>query len=102
MLGHARAILSEQASLLDELGLTPELHQKPEPNHNNPTYSSELIIHFWESVALMEGRHDLIDVIEFHVVQNNEPAASTEELVSWLKAVVEDVCEKRRAKIREN
>ncbi|WP_447601943.1 hypothetical protein [Nitrospira sp. Nam80] len=62
-----------------------------------PEYSSEVMIYFWDSIALGEGRHDLADVIEFHAVEQGKPTASMEEIEVWIGSALQDVCDRRRA-----
>lgn len=83
----AVALLEQRRSVLDDLGLraTVELKQWSNEGQDN----SEIRIAFWRG-------NNFVDVIEDFVVEDGQPAASTDEFSLWLEQSVDGVVEENR------
>lgn len=94
-MGCVRKIIEERTSVFDEVGLTPELLE-PRLSGSGTSFDSEIAIWFWDTNLLAQGKRCVVDLVEFHAVENGQPAMDLKDLVSWLPAVCEDVVDRRR------
>ena len=98
---YIQRIIWEHRSMFDEIGLTPELLE-PRSYGSGASFNSEVTNLFWDSSRLTQGKRYIVDVVEFHTIQNDLPAISLSELESWLPAVLEDVIDQRRKELRSH
>ena len=94
-------IIREHMSTFDEIGLTSELLE-PRSYGSGPSFNSEVGILFWDTGRLTQGKRCVVDVVEFHTIENGQPAMSLGELASWLPTVLEDVVDQRREELRDH
>lgn len=85
-------ILGERASELEKFGLRCVM--KPPRQTPGPPYSSEIVIDIWDSVGI-------VDVIEFHVIEDDHPIAPLQEIERWLREAVEDSVRRRESRLEQ-
>jgi len=91
-----KAILAQFSPSFDELELIPDVREISRSGEGSPKYESELTVYFWDAQARAQQRHDLIDIIEFHLVREGRIQASLDEITDWVEEAVQGLLRKRQ------